>query len=197
LTPVRLRALMLTVMALIFGMSAAPAVAQEPAVEQTQPSAASGGSEYGTESPAQTPTVPGSVAKIIEGIAYAPETAPDAVKEIIWAGNDIVGMPYRYGGGHGDFDDDGYDCSGTISYALHGADLLAKPRDSSSFFRYGSAGKGSWVTIYTKSSHAYMTVAGIRLDTSAADHRGGRKGPRWRPLRRSDRGYKVRHPVGL
>jgi cell wall-associated NlpC family hydrolase len=188
---------MLMAMALTFSVaSVAPASAQDPA-PQSAGSAASGGSEYGTQSPARTPTVPGAMAKIVDGVAYAPETAPDAVKAVIWAGNDIVGMPYVYGGGHGDFEDDGYDCSGTISYALHGADLLARPRDSSSFFRYGSAGKGSWVTIYTKSSHAYLTVAGIRLDTSAADDKGGQKGPHWRPLRRSDRGYKLRHPVGL
>lgn len=197
MTPVRLRALILMAFTLTFSVvSSVPASAQDT-TEQSQKSAASGGSEYGTESPAETPTVPGSVAKIVDGIAYAPSDAPDAVKEIIWAGNDIVGLPYLYGGGHGDFDDVGYDCSGTVSYALHGADMLARPRDSSSFFRYGSASKGSWVTVYTRSSHMYMTVAGIRLDTSAADDPGGLKGPRWRPLRRSDRGYKVRHPVGL
>ncbi|MCW3015318.1 MAG: hypothetical protein JWO02_2410 [Solirubrobacterales bacterium] len=197
MTPVRLRALMLMLIALAFSVaSIVPAFAQDPA-PQSDESAASGGSEYGTESPAETPTVPGTVAKIVDGIAYAPESAPDAIKQLIWAGNDIVGMPYLYGGGHGDFVDEGYDCSGTVSYALHGADLLAKPRDSSSFLRYGSVGKGSWVSIYTKSSHMYMTVAGIRLDTSAADDRGGLKGPRWRPLRKSDRGYKARHPVGL
>jgi cell wall-associated NlpC family hydrolase len=182
-------------------------VAPSPAsaADSTRQSPASGGTEYGADMPEAeaedaapaTPTVPGSVAKIVDGVAYAPENAPDTVKQVIWAANEIVGLPYVYGGGHGDFEDDGYDCSGTISYALHGGDLLARPRDSSSFFRYGARGKGSWVTIYANSGHAYMTVAGIRLDTSAADDRGGLKGPRWRPLRGSDKGFKVRHPVGL
>jgi hypothetical protein len=199
LTPVRLRALKLMLIALAVSVvPVVPALAQDPPAPQSETSAASGGSEYGTDPPAETPTVPGTVAKIIDGVAYAPQSAPDAIKQLIWAGNDIVGMPYLYGGGHNeDFEDEGYDCSGTVSYALHGADLLAKPRDSSSFFRYGSVGKGSWVSIYTKSSHMYLTVAGIRLDTSAADDPGGLKGPRWRPLRKTDRGYKARHPVGL
>ncbi len=194
---------MLILLASVFAI-VAPSAAS--GADKTRQSTTAGGTEYGTEvpdaadddeAPALTPTVPGSVAKIVDGIAYAPENAPDAVKAVIWAGNDIVGLPYVYGGGHGDFDDDGYDCSGTVSYALHGGDLLARPRDSSSFYGYGARGKGSWITIYTNSGHAYMTVAGIRLDTSAADDRGGLKGPRWRPLRKSDKGFRVRHPVGL
>jgi len=165
---------------------------------QGEETASTGGAEFGTESPDAFPTVPGSVAVIQEdGLAAAPADAPEAVKQIIWAGNDIVGMPYRYGGGHQDFDDSGYDCSGTISYALAGAELLRRPRDSRSFYRWGAAGRGDWVTVYTNPGHAYMTVAGIRLDTSAADDRGGLKGPRWRVLRKSNRGYKTRHPVGL
>lgn len=164
---------------------------------QSEATAATGGAEFGTEIPLDTPTVPGSVAKIIDGIAYAPEDAPEAVKMVIWKGNEIVGMPYRYGGGHGSFEDTGYDCSGTISYALNGGGLLKRPRDSRSFFRYGARGAGDWITIFTNSGHAYMTVAGIRLDTSAADDPQGGKGPRWRPLRKSDRGYRVRHPVGF
>jgi cell wall-associated NlpC family hydrolase len=177
------------------------------AADRARAGAATGGSEYGTVvagsddeeegDVAATPTVPGTVAKIVDGVAFAPESAPDAVKQAIWAANAIVGMPYVYGGGHGAFEDDGYDCSGTVSFALHGADLLARPRDSSSFLKYGAAGKGSWITIYTNAGHAYMTIAGIRLDTSAAGDRGGLKGPRWRPLRRSNRGFKIRHPVGL
>jgi hypothetical protein len=177
----------------------AAALARDPEVQSGR-SAAAGGAEFGTAAPTgPTPVVPGSVAQIIGGIAYAPEEAPDTVKQAIWAGNALIGMPYVYGGGHGGFDrlDSGYDCSGTISWALHGGALLARPRDSSAFFRYGSAGRGSWITIFTNPGHAYMTVAGIRLDTSAADDPGGAKGPRWRPLRRSDRGFKVRHPVGL
>ncbi|MTD46970.1 hypothetical protein GKE82_22445 [Conexibacter sp. W3-3-2] len=170
---------------------------QAPTV-QSDASAKAGGAEFGTVDPTSFPTVPGDVAVIDEdGIASAPENAPDAVKQIIWAANGIVGLPYRYGGGHGDFEDTAYDCSGTVSFALAGADLLRRPRDSRSFFTWGKAGRGKWVTVYTASDHAYMTVAGIRLDTSAADDRGGLKGPRWRPLRKSNRGFKARRPVGL
>ncbi len=169
--------------------SAVAASSTDGKAAQSEETASTGGAEFGTATPNAFPTVPGNVAVIDDdGLAAAPANAPQEVKEIIWAGNEIIGMPYRYGGGHGDFEDTGYDCSGTISYALAGADLLRRPRDSRSFFRFGAAGKGAWVTIYTNSGHAYMTVAGIRLDTSAADDRGGAKGPRWRPLRRSNAG---------
>jgi hypothetical protein len=84
-----------------------------------------------------------------------------------------------------------------VSYALHGASLLKRPRDSRSFARFGAGGIGQWVTVFTNPGHAYMSVAGIRLDTSAADDAAGGKGPQWRPLRKSDSGYKRRHPVGL
>ncbi len=196
----RLRALVLIAVFSLFAVApvAAGAAEKDPAV-QSEETAAAGGAEYGTVDPDAYPTVRGDVAVIDDdGIAAAPENAPDEVKQIIWAGNEIIGKPYRYGGGHGeDFEDTGYDCSGTVSYALAGGDLLRRPRDSRSFFRWGAAGKGDWVTIYTASGHMYMTVAGIRLDTSAADHRGGAKGPRWRPLRKSNKGYKTRHPAGL
>jgi hypothetical protein len=144
------------------------------------------------------PTVPGTEAKIVNGLAAAPEAAPDSVKQAIWAANKIIGRPYRYGGGHGrGFVDRGYDCSGTVSVALHGADLLDAPLDSSSFMRWGSAGAGDWITVYTNPGHAYAVIAGLRLDTSAAGDPSGLKGPRWRPNLRSSRGFKARHPVGL
>jgi hypothetical protein len=95
------------------------------------------------------------------------------------------------------FTDSAYDCSGTVSFALHGAALLARPRDSSSFLRFGQAGKGTWITVYTNPSHAFAVIAGLRLDTSAAGDPSGLSGPRWRPNLRSTRGYKARHPVGL
>jgi len=186
---VRARALMTMTLAVFALAGASTASAQQ--------STNSGGREYGQEDPLPTPTVAGTVAQIIDGVAYAPADAPDPVKQIIWWGNKIVGMPYLYGGGHQDFVDEGYDCSGTISFALHGADLLKRARDSSDFMRYGARGAGAWVTIFTNPGHAYMTVAGIRLDTSAAGDPSGGKGPQWRPLRKSDGGYKRRHPVGL
>jgi len=142
--------------------------------------------------------VPGVLARFVNGLAAAPESAPAAVQEIIWAGNQLIGLPYIYGGGHNaTFTSPGYDCSGTVSFALHGASLLTAPEDSSEFMGWGGAGVGSWVTIFSNPGHAYMTVAGLRLDTSAADDPSNEQGPRWRPLRPSNGGYTVRHPVGL
>lgn len=141
--------------------------------------------------------VPGTTARFVDGLAAAPEGAPAVIQEIIWAGNELIGLPYIYGGGHGSFISPGYDCSGTVSFALHGANLLAAPEDSSEFMAWGAPGIGSWVTIFTNPGHAYMTVAGLRLDTSAADDPSNEQGPRWRPLRQSNAGLTVRHPVGL
>ena len=141
--------------------------------------------------------VPGTTARYVDGLAAAPMSAPLAVQEIIWAGNELIGLPYIYGGGHGSFTSHGYDCSGTVSFALHGASLLKTPEDSSEFERYGSHGIGRWVAVFSNPGHAYMTVAGLRLDTSAADDPSNQQGPRWRPLRRANAGYRVRHPLGL
>jgi cell wall-associated NlpC family hydrolase len=198
-----LRGIALSVSVLLMSVVAvSPAMAQTPAPPTTPtpapastPAPATGGAAYGV---AFQPTVPGLVAQVNNGVAYAPEQAPDAVKQAIWAANSIVGLPYRLGGGHKlGFTDSAYDCSGTVSFALHGAALLARPRDSSSFLRFGQAGKGTWITIYTNPSHAFAVIAGLRLDTSAAGDPSGLSGPRWRPNLRSTRGYKARHPVGL
>ncbi len=141
--------------------------------------------------------VPGHTARVVEGIAAAPMSAPLAIQKIVWAGNQIVGLPYIYGGGHASFSSPGYDCSGTVSFALHGAHLLATPEDSSEFMGFGARGVGTWVTIFTNPGHAYMTVAGLRLDTSAADDPSNQQGPRWRPLRPANEGFTVRHPTHL
>src|SRR4051794_33238721 len=148
---------------------------------------------------AAQPTVPGVQAKLLgTGLAAAPAAAPDAVKQAVSAANAIIGRPYRYGGGHArGFVDRGYDCSGAVSYALHGGDLLDDPLDSSSFMRWGSAGAGDWITVYSNPGHAYLVIAGLRLDTSAAGDTRGLHGPRWRPNLRSSRGFKARHPVDL
>ncbi len=152
----------------------------------------------GLSAPGTEPTVPGMVGEVIDGVAHAPEVAPEAVKKAVWAANKIVGRPYRYGGGHGrGFVDRGYDCSGTVSFALRGAELLRRPMDSSSFMGWGRSGKGEWITVYTNPGHAYTVIAGMRLDTSAAGDPSGAKGPRWRPTLRSTRGFKARHPAGL
>ena len=141
--------------------------------------------------------VPGTTARFVDGLAAAPMGAPALIQEIIWAGNEVIGLPYIYGGGHASFISPGYDCSGTVSFALHGADLLAAPEDSGEMESLGARGVGRWVTIFANGGHAYMTVAGLRLDTSPAEDPANLEGPRWRPLRQTNAGFVVRHPVGL
>ncbi len=140
--------------------------------------------------------VPGRTARYIGGLAAAPMAAPLNVQKIVWAGDQIVGDPYIWGGGHASFKSPGYDCSGTVSFALHGGHLLSTPEDSSEFMGFGSHGLGGWVTVFTNAGHAYMTVAGLRLDTSSADDPSNQQGPRWRPLRQANIGFSVRHPTG-
>jgi peptidoglycan hydrolase-like protein with peptidoglycan-binding domain len=137
---------------------------------------------------------PGDQAQIgPDGLAIAPATAPDPVKAIIAAGNVIAKMPYKYGGGHGNWNDSGYDCSGSVSYALHGAGLLDQALPSGDFVNWGDPGPGQWVTIYAKASHMYMVVAGIRFDTSGRSTAG----TRWQADMRPTDGYTARHPTGL
>ena len=197
---------------LAFGMAvaAAPAMAETNASggsDPNQPSqqtaassgAGSGGQEYGVENPAAVQLVDGDTAKLLpNGMAAAPALAPPEVQKAIWAANEIVGRPYVYGGGHNrTFRSSGYDCSGTVSYALNGAGLLDSPLDSSSFLKWEETGAGSWITVYTNPGHAFVVIAGLRLDTSAAGDPSGAKGPRWRPALRSTKGFKARHPLGL
>ena len=128
-----------------------------------------------------------------DGLAVAPASAPEEVKAIIAAGNEIATKPYKYGGGHGRWKDSGYDCSGSMSYALHGTGLLDTPLDSTGFMSWGERGRGEWVTTYANSGHGYMVVAGLRFDTSARKQTGNR----WSETMRSPRGYVKRHPEGL
>ena len=128
-----------------------------------------------------------------DGMAVAPSSAPDEVKAIIAAGNEIATKPYKYGGGHGRWNDSGYDCSGSVSYVLHAAGLLSRARDSTGFMSYGDAGRGTWITIRTNPSHAYMIVASLRFDTSAR----ARTGSRWSEQMRSASGFRGRHPEGF
>jgi hypothetical protein len=140
--------------------------------------------------------VPGTVAQLLpDGTAAAPAEAPDQVKQAIWAANWLRDKPYKYGGGHARLRDTGYDCSGTVSFALNAAGLLRRPRDSSGFMRYGARGPGEWITIYAHGGHAYVVIAGLRLDTSSAGAENTEKGPRWRATGRPTRGFTVRHPV--
>jgi hypothetical protein len=128
-----------------------------------------------------------------DGTAVAPASAPDVVKAIIAAGNEIHDKPYKYGGGHGKWQDSGYDCSGSMSYALHGAGLLDEALDSTGFMSWGEPGKGQWVTIYANSGHSYLVVAGLRFDTSGRSTDGSR----WHTNQRSSGGYTIRHIDGV
>jgi peptidoglycan hydrolase-like protein with peptidoglycan-binding domain len=165
-----------------------------------QPSNAATDSSGGTDpgSSSGTSSSPRGKARLSSDgrTAIAPSDAPPQVKNAIAAANRITTKPYRYGGGHGKWEDSGYDCSGSVSYALHGGGLLKQPLDSSSFMSWGRSGKGRWITVYANSGHAYSVIAGLRFDTSAAGNNNG-SGPRWRTKARSSSGYTVRHPAGF
>jgi cell wall-associated NlpC family hydrolase len=146
----------------------------------------------------KTPTVAGKTAMIRRnGLAAVPKGAPASVRAIITAANQIIGKPYKWGGGHGRLLDSGYDCSGTVSYALIRAGLLGSPMVSGTLARFGGKGQGSYVTIYANKNHAYMEVAGLRLDTSSVGDPNGKSGVRWRPLIGKRFGFAVRHVSGL
>jgi cell wall-associated NlpC family hydrolase len=183
------------------GTDTTDASTTDPATTAVPPTPApvTGGAAYGEPNPATTQLTPEQTAVILpNGMAAAPATSPQAVKDAIAAANQIVGKPYVYGGGHNlKFTGRGYDCSGTVSYALHGANILKAPLDSSSFMKWGLKGAGTWFTVYTNPSHAFAIIAGLRLDTSAAGDPSGLSGPRWRPVLRSTKGFTARHPVGF
>jgi cell wall-associated NlpC family hydrolase len=128
-----------------------------------------------------------------DGKAIPPPGAPEAVVRVIAAANQIHDKPYKYGGGHGRWNDTGYDCSGSMSYAFHGAGMLRTALDSSGFMRWGKPGPGRWITTYAHGGHSYMVVAGLRFDTSGRAHDNSR----WDTEMRSSSGYTVRHPPGL
>jgi hypothetical protein len=137
-------------------------------------------------------------ATLVNGQAIAPPDAPPEVRGAIDAANRIVGKPYKYGGGHARVEDTGYDCSGTVSYALRAAGVLTTPLDSRQFLRWGVPGKGRWITVYTNPGHAFVVIAGLRLDTSAAgERRSSGRGPRWRRTARVTRGFSARHAPNL
>jgi hypothetical protein len=132
------------------------------------------------------------------GLATVPPAAPARVAAIINAANSVARKPYVYGGGHGrladeTFVDTAYDCSGSVSFALAAAGLVDSPMDSSALARFGKPGPGHWVTIYANAGHAFMTVAGLRFDTSGRDAGGSR----WQADSRTVAGFTVRHPAGL
>jgi cell wall-associated NlpC family hydrolase len=144
---------------------------------------------------AQPVSAPGPKATLgADGKAIAPAGAPPEVAAVIAAANEIVGKPYKYGGGHGDWEDSGYDCSGSESYALHGADLVSRPLNSTEFMSWGEPGEGQWITSYANSGHSFLVVAGLRFDTG---YNNAGSGPRWSEKMRPADGYTVRHPAGL
>jgi hypothetical protein len=156
----------------------------------------SGRASGAVERPPQTgPVVPGNKAMVVRGVCYAPASAPLAVKKAIWACNSLVGRPYVWGGGHATFYDRGYDCSGSISFLLHHAGVLAQPMASNELQTYGEPGPGYWITIYARSGHTFAIVCGVRLDTTGG--RGHDEGPRWRANTRGPRGFVARHPRGM
>ena len=193
-----LRALALTLV--VAAVLPAAALAQSPS---TPPS--TGGAAFPPAEPAHV-YVPGTVAQLLpDGTAAAPAGAPLQVQNAIFAANKLQHKPYIYGGGHARFRSRGYDCSGTVSYALHGGGLLKSPLDSSSFMAWGRRGPGQWITVFTNPGHAYAVIAGLRLDTSRYGVVASRKvaksslesGPRWRPTLRPATGFRARHPFGF
>jgi cell wall-associated NlpC family hydrolase len=129
------------------------------------------------------------------GQAIAPPGAPPRVQEVIEAANQIDHRPYVWGGGHLSFFTHGYDCSGAVSYALHGAGLLDTTMVSGQLADWGDSGPGRWITIYANSEHVFMVIAGLRYDTR--DDPLGSSGPRWHMARVDTRGFVARHPAGL
>ena len=134
---------------------------------------------------------------LASGKAAISSNAPLALKQLIQAANQIIGKPYLWGGGHANWISKGYDCSGSVSYALHGAGLLEQSLVSGELMNWGVKGAGLWVDIYANKHHAYMEIAGIRLDTSWVDDPLKQHGTRWRPARSHNRGFVLRHPAGL
>jgi hypothetical protein len=142
---------------------------------------------------ATIPPTTGKHAEVIStGEAAAPFNAPQVVIDVVQAANQIALTPYRWGGGHGAWRDKGYDCSGSVSFALAAAGLLNQPLDSTRFMTYGAPGTGKWITIYANASHAFMTIAGLRFDTG-----GLRTGTRWQASMRPTASFVARHPPGL
>jgi cell wall-associated NlpC family hydrolase len=183
-----------------------PSTEQAEPVPEERTAAAAGDAEpefdVRDDPPPQAPPVPKDLdsddelarAEVLSnGVALPPLQAPAAVRAIFEAGNTIARSPYKWGGGHGRWQDDGYDCSGSVSFALAAAGLLDAPLNSGGLMRWGAPGKGKWVTIYTNPGHVFMVVAGVRFDTTARKLTGSR----WMEEMRSTSGYVVRHPPGL
>jgi peptidoglycan hydrolase-like protein with peptidoglycan-binding domain len=134
-----------------------------------------------------------AVSSSSDGESSSSTAGSSVVARVIAAGDEIATRPYIFGGGHGSFQSSGYDCSGSVSYALHGGGLLSTPEDSSQLESYGEAGPGQHITIYANAEHAFMVIDGKRFDTIALQETG----TRWSSSMESTSGYVVRHPDGM
>jgi len=162
------------------------------------PGAASANCGGGGLSPAETDIcTPTAKARLLpNGMLIPPKSAPLQVKNVIAAANKIRTKPYVWGGGHARWWDRGYDCSGSVSYALHGGEFLESPLPSGPMERWGLPGEGRWITVYANAGHAYAVIAGVRWDTSGNAINAG-TGPRWHEDLRDNVGYVARHPEGF
>jgi hypothetical protein len=162
----------------------------EPATESTP---TPGSTECTLDPEGLRTCLPVAVGTLVEGVVAPPENAPAPVKAAIAAANRIHTLPYIWGGGHARWASPGYDCSGAVSFALHGAGLITMPMDSGEMMNWGAPGKGRWITIYANAGHAFAVIDGVRWDT-VGDSQG--TGPRWHPEMVSTAGYVARHPAG-
>jgi cell wall-associated NlpC family hydrolase len=170
-------------------MAAVGAMSALPTGASAACSTGSGGLQPGS----CTTTAPaGAKARLVNGKAVPPRSAPLRVKRVIWAANRIEEHPYRYGGGHARWNDSGYDCSGAVSYALHGGNFVDSPMPSGGYMNWERAGRGKWITVYANGGHMYAVIAGLRWDTSMTPG----DGPGWSKQMRSSSGFRVRHPRG-
>jgi len=152
-----------------------------------------GGGLSAAETDICTPTAKARL--LSNGMLVPPKSAPLQVKQVIAAANRIRTKPYIWGGGHARWQDAGYDCSGSVSYALHGGNFLESPLPSGPMAKWGLAGEGRWITVYTNAGHAYAVIAGYRWDTSGDGV--GETGPRWHEELRDNVGFVARHPEGF
>ena len=177
-----------------------PAAAGTAFAEPTAPTPTSGGATF------EPPPPPPEEATLVDGRVIAPASAPVRVKRVIAAANRIVEKPYVWGGGHKPYSayssagrlDRGYDCSGAVSFALFGGRFLRSPLPSGALMKWGRSVPGTWITVYTSPSHAYVVIAGLRFDTSMhdPDAPGPRTGPRWSRTLRKSKAFVARHPRG-
>jgi cell wall-associated NlpC family hydrolase len=174
--------------------AAEPRPAQPPPTDAPKPDrAASAADDVELSRPSTTGDGIRRATALPNGIALPPLEAPQAVRQMIEAGNVIARAPYLWGGGHGKWVDTGYDCSGSVSFVLASAGYLEAPLASGPLMSWGEPGRGRWVTVYSHPGHVYMEVAGIRFDTSGARETGSR----WQNELRSNAGFVARHPPGL